>query len=89
MTETAKTPYLNEDGSFALGWISERAATRAHNIAVKGYRRETERELFHEFLAEEMQIATTHLDKHKDNQKLAFEDIVWALINSKEFLFNH
>ena len=39
--------------------------------------------------AEEIQIATAHLEKHKDNPKLAFEDIVWALINSKEFLFNH
>lgn len=39
--------------------------------------------------AEEMKIAATHLEKHKDNPKIAYEDIVWALINSKEFLFNH
>jgi len=39
--------------------------------------------------AEELQIAKAHLEKHKDNPKMAFEDIVWALINSKEFLFNH
>ena len=38
---------------------------------------------------DEMQIALAHLEKHKDNPKVAFEDIVWALINSKEFLFNH
>ncbi len=38
---------------------------------------------------EEMKIALAHLEKHKDNPKFAFEDIVWALINSKEFLFNH
>lgn len=25
----------------------------------------------------------------KENQKEAFEDVVWSLINSKEFLFNH
>lgn len=39
--------------------------------------------------SEEMRIAQAHLEKHKDNPKLAYEDIVWALINSKEFLFNH
>ena len=39
--------------------------------------------------SEELQIALAHLEKHKDNPKVAFEDIVWALINSKEFLFNH
>jgi hypothetical protein len=36
-----------------------------------------------------LKIALAHLDKHKDNAKLAFEDITWALINTKEFLFNH
>ena len=39
--------------------------------------------------AEEMKIALAHVEKHKDNPKLAYEDIIWALINSKEFLFNH
>ncbi len=38
---------------------------------------------------EELTIATSHLEKHTDNPKLAFEDITWALINTKEFLFNH
>ena len=38
--------------------------------------------------AEEMDIATKHLEAKKDKKKEAFEDIVWALINTKEFLFN-
>jgi hypothetical protein len=29
-----------------------------------------------------------HLEKSPD-EKLAFEDILWALVNTKEFLFNH
>ena len=38
---------------------------------------------------DEMQIALAHIEKHKDNTKIAYEDILWALINTKEFLFNH
>lgn len=38
--------------------------------------------------ADEIAIATAHVEKNTD-AKLAFEDIVWALINTKEFLFNH
>ena len=40
-------------------------------------------------LPEETGIALAHIEKHKDNPKIAYEDIVWALINTKEFLFNH
>ncbi|MDP7205608.1 MAG: DUF1553 domain-containing protein, partial [Pirellulaceae bacterium] len=38
--------------------------------------------------SEEREIAIAHIDKTGD-AKVAFEDIVWALINTKEFLFNH
>lgn len=38
---------------------------------------------------EELQIATSHIKKHEKDAKRAYEDIVWALINTKEFLFNH
>jgi hypothetical protein len=39
--------------------------------------------------ADELQIALAHLKKHEANVKIAYEDIIWALINTKEFLFNH
>ena len=38
---------------------------------------------------EEMKIAMGHLAKHQQNKKTAWEDIIWALVNTKEFLFNH
>ena len=40
-------------------------------------------------IADEMKIAVAHINKHKAKQQIAYEDIVWALINTKEFLFNH
>ena len=39
--------------------------------------------------AEETQTAVAYLDKKKDNLRAAYEDLIWAVINSKEFLFNH
>jgi hypothetical protein len=38
---------------------------------------------------DEVAIAAAHVEKHKDNPQPAWEDLVWALINTKEFLFNH
>ena len=38
--------------------------------------------------SDEAAIALKHIEKAKE-AKLAYEDIVWALINTKEFLFNH
>ena len=39
-------------------------------------------------VAEEMTVAVAHLNR-MENKQQAFEDILWALINTKEFLFNH
>jgi Protein of unknown function (DUF1549)/Protein of unknown function (DUF1553) len=38
--------------------------------------------------ADELLIATGHIAK-SENKQQAFEDILWALVNTKEFLFNH
>jgi hypothetical protein len=40
--------------------------------------------------SDELKVATAHLEKMGEaNKKSAYEDIIWALINTKEFLFNH
>lgn len=38
---------------------------------------------------DELTIAVGHIAKNGEDAKRAYEDIVWALINTKEFLFNH
>ncbi len=38
---------------------------------------------------DELQFALAHIEKHPKSVKTAYEDIVWALVNTKEFLFNH
>jgi hypothetical protein len=38
---------------------------------------------------DEIEVALSYINRHEDNPKAAYEDILWALINTKEFLFNH
>ena len=37
----------------------------------------------------EMAVAIDYLQQRQENLQKAYEDLVWALINTKEFLFNH
>ena len=39
-------------------------------------------------VADEMSVALAHINK-TENKQQAYEDILWALVNTKEFLFNH
>jgi hypothetical protein len=37
----------------------------------------------------ELDVALAHIQKKQNEKAVAYEDILWALINTKEFLFNH
>jgi hypothetical protein len=42
----------------------------------------------HKPAADQMQAAMAHIAKHPQDKKVAYENILWALINTKEFVFN-
>lgn len=72
------------------------ASGRAAALAKDETRTKDEKvtELYHWVFArdpqpDELQIAIAHIDKHAENPQPAYEDLLWALINTKEFLFNH
>jgi hypothetical protein len=71
-----------------------RASGRAEALA-KDPRPDAEKveELFlwavaHKPTPEKLDLALAHLNQHAQDKKVAFENIIWALINTKEFLFN-
>jgi hypothetical protein len=37
---------------------------------------------------DQLQAALAHVQKHQANKKIAYENILWALVNTKEFVFN-
>jgi hypothetical protein len=37
---------------------------------------------------EHLRVALEHLERHATNKKVAYENLLWALINTKEFVFN-
>ncbi len=39
--------------------------------------------------AEELRTVLAYLDARRDDLTAAYEDVLWAVINTKEFLFNH
>ncbi len=68
---------------------------RIAKLAAEKERSDAERirELYHWVYArppvdEELEIAVGHITA-SENKTAAYEDILWALINTKEFLFNH
>lgn len=69
---------------------------RAAKLAADSSRTDEERmtELYQIVFArnprpDELKVALSYLERHKDNPRVGYEDILWALINTKEFLFNH
>jgi hypothetical protein len=42
----------------------------------------------HKPTADQLNVALAHIDKNAQNKKIAYENILWALINTKEFVFN-
>lgn len=71
-----------------------RAGGRAESLATKDKRTDQEKieELFMWAFArkpskEQLDASLAHIAKHTANKKLAYENIIWALMNSKEFLF--
>ncbi len=38
--------------------------------------------------AEHLQVALAHIARHAQNKRIAYENLLWALLNTKEFIFN-
>ncbi len=38
--------------------------------------------------ATDLQVSLAHIERHAMNKRIAYENILWALVNTKEFVFN-
>lgn len=72
------------------------ASGRAHLLAGQSTRPHEDRirELYRWVYArepdnQELQAALEHIAAHSQDVNVAYEDLLWTLINTKEFLFNH
>jgi hypothetical protein len=87
---------LSSDASRAAKWASTAIADAALS-PVENIRKtapERIRELYLRSLGRapsesEQAIALEYLMQRADRLKEAYEDLVWGIVNSKEFLFNH
>ena len=71
----------NSDYGFILGVTGHRDASVA---------KKEELEEHIDDLLEELQVALGHINgAQEDKKRQAYEDVVWALLQTKEFLFNH
>jgi len=42
----------------------------------------------HKPTADQLSLALAHIGQHPNDKKSAYENILWALLNTKEFVFN-
>jgi hypothetical protein len=42
----------------------------------------------HKATDQQLAVALAHVQKHEKDKKIAYENILWALVNTKEFVFN-
>ena len=94
MVELIYHVFFESDEGFGLYIGSYQEKDRAEKMA-KDTRPDDEKitELFQltqakKPTADQLRLAKEHLAKHEKNKKVAYENILWALLNSKAFLFN-